>query len=144
VGELLVSDNKAYVCDSAKALDSVSNLGAVAMRLTFLRAIGMSDLQKAFQDGFENNNVDDSTAAIKQFMAAVSAGGDIPNGAALSFTGEKVADGEIVTYENAKGNAVSIKGGAGFIKSIFSLWLGNTGSDNGLKSLREKLVSCEI
>ena len=26
VGELLVSDNKAYVCDSAKALDSVSNL----------------------------------------------------------------------------------------------------------------------
>lgn len=144
VGELLVNDNKAYLCDPAKALDSVANLSGVAMRLTFLRAIGMSDLQKAFQDGFDNNNVDDSGAAIKQFMAAVTAGGDIPNGAVLSFTGEKVADGEIVTYENAKGTAVSVKGGAGFIKSIFSLWLGNPGSDGGLKALHDKLVSCQI
>ena len=143
VGELLVNDNKAYVCDSAKALDSLKNLNAIAMRLTFVRAIGMSDLQKAFTDGFDNNNVD-SDAAIKQFMDAVNKGGDIPNGAVLSFTGEKLSDGEAVTYENAKGVAVTVKGGAGFVRNIFSLWLGDTGSDSGLKALRDKLVSCQI
>ncbi len=144
VAELLVNDSSKYVCDEAKALDSLKNLNGVAVKLTFLRAVGMSDLQKAFTDGFDNNDVNADDAAIKKFMDAVAKGGDIANGATLSFTGEKLADGEAVTYENAKGQAVTVKGGAGFVRSIFALWLGNIGSDDGLKSLKDKLTTCQI
>jgi hypothetical protein len=144
VGELLVNDSRKYVCQSGKALESLKDLNGIAVRLTMLRAIGMSDLQKAFTDGFDNNDVDANSPAIKKFIDAVAKGGDIPNNSVLGFTGEKLADGEAVTYENATGKAVTVKGGAGFVSSIFSLWLGNPGSDGGLKSLRDKFTTCQI
>ncbi len=145
VGELLVNDSRKYVCKSDKALDSLKDLNGIAVRLTFaFRGIGMTDLQKAFSDGFDNNDVDASDAAVTKFMAAVNKGGDIPQGSVLSFTGEKLADGEAVTYENSKGKAVTVKGGPGFVRSIFSLWLGNPGSDDGLKKLRDKFTACQI
>ncbi len=145
VGELLVSDKTKYVCESDKALDSLKDLSGLAVRLQFLRAIDKSDLQTAFSEGFENNEIDANNEAIQNFLEVVSAGGNVPNGAVLAFTGEKLGDGsEAVTYENAKGQAVTVKGGAGFVRSIFALWLGNPGSDDGLKGLQQKLTNCEI
>jgi hypothetical protein len=105
----------------------------------------MSDLEKAFTDGIDNNNLNPNDADMKKFLAAIRAGGDIPNGSTLAFTGEKLADGsEAVTYENAKKQAVTIKGGAGFVHNVFALWLGNGGSDGGLNSLIENLTTCKF
>lgn len=144
VGELLVSDKSKYVCESEKALDSVKQLSGIAVRLQFLRGIDKSDLAKAFEEGFENNEIDARGESIQKFLEAVMNGGNIPNGAVLAFTGEKLADGEAVTYENAAGKAVTVRGGDGFIHSIFSLWLGNPGSDDGLKALQQKFTGCQI
>lgn len=145
VGELLVNDKNKYACNEGKSLESLKDLNGIAVKLTFKRAIGMTDLQKAFTDGFKNNHADANNPAVKEFMSKIVDGGNIPNGAKLVFTGEKLADGaEAVTYENAAGNAVTVKGGAGFVRSIFSLWLGDTGSDRGLKSLRDAFVNCQI
>jgi hypothetical protein len=143
VGELLVGDKNKFAC-KADALASLANQKAVAVKMTMLYSISADDLEKAFNDGFENNEISE-TPAIKAFVAAVKAGGRPASGTKIAFSGEKLEDGsEVVTYENPAGKATSIKGGAGFVKSVFSLWLGNTGSDNGLKNVRDNFVNCEV
>ncbi len=143
VGELLVSDKNKYACSEAKSLESLKDLSAIAVRLNIVRDITGDDMEKAFNDGFENNDVAE-TPAIKAFVASVKTGGKITNGSKVVITGEKLADGsEVVTYENA-GKVVSTKGGAGFVVGIFALWLGDTGSDSGLKNVRNNFVNCQI
>ena len=144
VGELLVNDNKAYVCDKSKALDSLKNLNAVAVHVSVTFSFEKAKLVAAFNDGFSANDVDTDNADIKKFLAVVQAGGDAPKGSTFTFAGEKLAGGvEAVTYEDSTGKATTIKGGAGFVRSIFSLWLGAT-DDSGLKDLNSKLQSCQI
>ncbi len=143
VGELLVNDKNKYACSEAKSLESLKDLSAIAVRLNLVRDITGDDMEKAFNDGFENNDVT-VNAEIEKFVASVKNGGKISNGSKVVITGEKLADGsEVVTYENA-GKAVSTKGSAGLVRSIFALWLGNTGSDGGLKSVRDNFVTCQI
>lgn len=144
VGELLVNDKNKYACSEAKSLESLKDLSGIAVKMTMQYNITADDLEKAFTDGFENNNITE-TPAIKAFVAAVKAGGKPVSGSKLAFTGEKLEDGsEVVTYENAAGKAVSIPGTAGFVRSVFSLWLGNPGSDGGLKNVRNNFVNCQI
>lgn len=143
VGELLVNDKNKYACKEEKSLDSLKDLSAIAVKMTMQFSITEADLEKAFSDGFEANDIVE-TPAIKAFVAAVKAGGKPVSGSKLAFTGEKLADGsEVVTYENAAGKATSIKGGAGFVRAVFSLWIGTT-DDSGLKGLRNNFVNCEI
>ena len=147
VGELLVNDNKKYVCDKSKAFSSLKDLSAIAVRLQFARSIGMDDLKKAFNDGFDNNDVNVSDPSIVKFLAGVTAGGDIPDASVLEFSGEKLVDGsEAVTYVAAHGKVNTVVGPAGsnLIKNIFGLWLGNPGSDGGLKHLNENFTTCQI
>lgn len=142
VGELLVNDKSKFAC-GGNALDSLKNLNGIAVRMSMLYSITADDMEKAFNDGFENNDIEE-TAAIKAFVAAVKAGGKPVSGSKIAFTGEKVGDAEVVTYENPAGKVTSIKGGAGFVRAVFSLWLGNPGSDSGLKNVRNNFVNCEI
>lgn len=144
VGELLVNDKNKYACNEGKSLESLKDLSGIAVKMTMVYSITEDDLEKAFTDGFENNNIAE-TPATKAFVAAVKAGGKPISGSKLAFTGEKLANGsEVVTYENAAGKAASISGPAGFVRSVFSLWLGNPGSDNGLKNVRDNFVNCQI
>ncbi|MGZ3741862.1 MAG: hypothetical protein ACXVB9_20970, partial [Bdellovibrionota bacterium] len=54
VGELLVDDNKKFVCDKAKALDSVANLNGIAMHITVMSGLFTKDkLVEAFNGGFK-------------------------------------------------------------------------------------------
>lgn len=144
VGELLVNDNKSYVCDKSKALDSLKNLNAVAVHVSVTFSFDKAKLVAAFNDGFSANNVDTGDADIQKFLAAVQAGGDAPKGSIFNFLGEKLPDGsEAVTYEDSTGKATTIHGKSGFVRSIFSLWLGST-DDSGLKDLNNKLQTCQI
>lgn len=142
VGELLVADKAKFAC-RGNALESLKDQAAVAVRMNMQYSITADDMEAAFQGGFENNNIAE-TPAIKAFVAAVKNGGKPTSGTKISFSGEKIGDKEIVTYENSAGVAKSIEGGAGFIKAVFSLWLGNPGSDNGLKNVRDNFVNCEV
>jgi len=141
--EVLVNDNKAYVCDQAKALDSLKNLSGVAIRINVLFSFGKDKLVEALNAGFEANDVDADNKDIQKFLAAVKAGPDAPKGDVIVFAGEKLADGsEAVTYEN-QGRAVTVKGASGLVRSIFGLWLGKT-DDSGLKTLNKNLTTCQM
>ena len=138
-----MGDKNKYAC-KGDALASLANQKAIAVKMTMLYSITADDLEKAFADGFENNNITE-TPAIKAFVAAVKAGGKPTAGSKIAFSGEKLEDGsEVVTYENPAGKATSIKGTSGFVKAIFSLWLGNPGFDSGLKNVRDNFVNCEV
>jgi Chalcone isomerase-like len=144
VGEFLVNDNKKYVCQADKAFDSLKNLSAVAMRLRFVYTVGASDLVKAYKDGFDANDVDYSKGTVKQFLDAATAGGGVSSGQEIVVAGEKLADGsEVVTLESADGKVVSVKGTAGFVHDVFSLWLGAT-ADGGAEALKQNIVNCKI
>jgi hypothetical protein len=144
VGEFLVNDSKAYVCDKSKALDSLANLSAVAMHVSVTFSFDKSKLLAAFNDGFSANDVNPDDADIQKFLALVQAGGDAPKGSTFNFLGERLPDGsEAVTYEDPAGKATTLHGKSGFVRNIFSLWLGNT-DDSGLKDLNGKLQSCQI
>jgi hypothetical protein len=59
----------------------------------------------------------------------------------MIVAGHRLADGsEQIVYENSAGQSVSINGTAGFVKSIFSIWLGQT-TDSELEALRTLLIT---
>lgn len=106
----------------------------------FVRTVGSGDVQNAFRDSLLANQVDPDSESVKAFLDAVSAGGDAVNGKTLVIVGEKLADGtEVITFENNQGQAIPIHGASGFVKQIFSIWLGKT-IDSGLGSLKKTIL----
>jgi hypothetical protein len=143
VGELLVNDKSKFACGSEKAIDSLANLNAIAVRMNMVFSISSEDMNKAFSEGFESNDIT-VTPEIQKFVDLVKKNPNMPKkGSVITFTGEKVGSKEIVTYEDSSGVAKSVEGGAGFVRAVFSLWLGNA-SDSGLKNLRNNFVKCQI
>ena len=144
VGELLVNDSNKYVCKADKAFDSLKDLSAVVVRLRFVYTVGASDLVKAFRDGFDANDVNYSKGKVKEFMDAVAANGGVENGQEAVVAGEKLADGsEAVTYQAANGTVKTITGPAGFVREVFSLWLGAT-VDGGAEAVKQNFVNCKV
>lgn len=145
VGEVLVNDDKKFVCDRAKALDSVANLSAISVRVSVTSGLfSKAKLVEALDNGFEANDVNVDGKDIKALMAVVNAGAAPATGAVITFSGEKLTDGsEVVTYEDGKSAAKSIHGSAGFIKAVFSNWLGKT-NDSDLEKLISTLTACKI
>ncbi len=140
VAQLLMNDPSRFVRTDAGALDSVDNESTLAMQLNFVRSVGSGDVKNAFRDSLVANQADPDSESVKAFLDAVSAGGDAANGKTLVIVGEKLTDGtEVVTFENNQGQATSIHGATGFVKQIFSIWLGKT-TDSGLGSLKKAIL----
>ena len=140
VAQLLMNDPSRFVRTDSGALESLDNEATVVVQMSFVRTVGSNEVQNAFRDSLVANQIDPESESIKAFLAAVSAGGDASNGKALTLVGEKLADGsEVVTYENNQGEATSIHSGAGFVKQVFSIWLGET-TDGGLASLKKSIL----
>lgn len=142
VGELLVSDKSKYGCSEANSLNSLDNLEGVAVKLHINWSITEAQLEEAFTGGFEANKVQ-ITPEIQKFMDSIRNGGAIPSGSNVIVAAERVNGKEIVTYQNATGQAFSTEGGQGFIRAILGLWVGKT-RDGGLKDLRNNFVNCKI
>jgi hypothetical protein len=141
-GEVLVDNKDKYDCRGA-SLASLKDQKAVVIRINVLFSFGKSKLVEALESGFEANDVDAEDADVRAVLAKIQAGPDAPRGAVILFAGEKLPDGtEALTYEN-QGKAVTVKGKAGLVKNIMSLWLGKT-DDSGLKNLNKNLTNCLI
>jgi hypothetical protein len=124
---------------SEGALASLDKSNALAMQLNFLRDVDAKDVQGAFQDALKENGVNVEDAAVKKFLEAVKAGGGAKEGKTLVVAAERKGGKEIVTYEDSAGKAEAIEGGPGFIRQIFSLWLGKA-TDSGVENLQAGIL----
>ncbi|WP_413581428.1 chalcone isomerase family protein [Bdellovibrio sp. HCB288] len=138
IGELFVADIAKF--KKAEPLSSVKDQKAIAIQLHFLRDVDAENVQKSFKEALTANSVDLSDASIKQFLDAVSQGGEAKSGKAITILGTRLKDGnEKISYETTSGPTTEIKGSAGFIEKIFSIWLGNP-SDDGVAQLKKSIL----
>ncbi len=110
------------------------------MQLHFLRSVDGDTVQKSFKEALKTNKIDTEDAAVKQFLDSVSKGGEAKEGKSLSVLGAKLKDGtEAILYETTAGNLSEIKGPAGFIEKVFSIWLGKP-ADSGVAELKKAFL----
>lgn len=140
VGQLLVSNAGAFVRDLDKALDSLDAMNAVALRMSFLRSVEVEKLLENYKLGMEANGLNVAAPDVQGFLQAVQDGGEAQGGQDVVIVGEKLADGtELVTYQNSEGKTNTVKGTAGFVKGIFSLWIGKT-IEKETEELKKNLI----
>ncbi|WP_413561416.1 chalcone isomerase family protein [Bdellovibrio sp. HCB209] len=138
VGELYVSDIAKF--KKTDALSSVKDQKAVAIQLHFLRDVDADNVQKSFKEALAANSVSLDDAAIKQFLDAVSKGGEAKEGKALTILGARLKDGtEKISYETTSGTVSEIAGPAGLIEKVFAIWLGKP-SDDGVAKLKSSIL----
>ncbi|QLY27104.1 chalcone isomerase family protein [Bdellovibrio sp. KM01] len=138
VGELYVADLAKF--KKADALASLKDQKAVAIQLHFLRAVDGENVQKSFKEALTANAVSLDDASLKQFLDAVSKGGEAKEGKALTILGSRMKDGsEKISYETTAGTVTEIKGSSGLIEKVFSIWLGKP-ADDGVAELKKSLL----
>jgi hypothetical protein len=140
VGQLFVADFAKFHRDDKEVLNSLAEQSAAAIQMHFLRSVDADTVQKSFRDSFSANSVNLEDASIKQFLDAVKNGGAAEDKKNLTILGVKGADGtETIYYENSAEKVSQIKGSAGFIKNVFSIWLGKP-SDDGVAQLKKSML----
>jgi hypothetical protein len=140
VGELFVADLAKINKTEDAALDSVAAQPAAAFQLHFLRKVDAETVLKSFKESFTMNSINVEDASIKQLLEAVKNGGAAEEGKTLTLFALKNADNtESVTYEGSNGKSTTITGPTGFMKNVFSLWLGKP-SDDGVADLKKSIL----
>lgn len=138
VGELFVSDIAKFKKDDA--LNSLKDQKAVAIQLHFLRDVDADNVQKSFKEALTVNSVSLDDASVKQFLDAVSKGGEAKDGKSLTILGSRLKDGtDKITYETTAGAVTEIKGPAGLIEKVFAIWLGKP-ADDGVGQLKASIL----
>ncbi|WP_413578634.1 chalcone isomerase family protein [Bdellovibrio sp. HCB290] len=138
VGELYVADPAKL--NKADPLSSMKDQQAVAIQLHFLREVDADNVQKSFKEALKTNSVSLDDSSVKQFLDAVSKGGEAEKGKALTILGTRLKDGaEKISYETTTGSITEIKGPAGLIEKVFSIWLGKP-SDDGVAQLKKSML----
>ncbi|UYL08182.1 chalcone isomerase family protein [Bdellovibrio sp. SKB1291214] len=138
VGELFTSDPTKF--KKSDALTSVKDQKAIAVQLHFLRDVDAENVQKSFKEALTANSVNIEDASIKQFLDAVNKGGEAKQGKSLTILGSRLKDGsEKISYETTSGTVTEVKGSAGLVEKVFSIWLGKP-SDNGVADLKKSIL----
>ena len=137
VGEFFVADKASFKKD--QALTSVAQQPAAAIRLHFLRDVDSANIEKSFIEALSANKVDAKDAAIAEFLAAVRGGGEAKENSSMTIAAQKVGADEFIHYESPSGKLSSIKGSAGFIQKIFSIWFGQP-ADSGIADLQSSIL----
>lgn len=141
VGQLLVADPARFSRTMDGALDSVGTMKSAAIRLDFLRTVEAQTVQSSFKDSLLVNQVDLNLPALHEFLDTVASGGDATQGKALTLIGEKLTEStDAVTYEDTAGKVTTITGPTGFMRDIFSIWLGKS-ADSGVEHLKRLLIA---
>jgi hypothetical protein len=97
--------------------------------LRFVRGVGRKDIVKAWNEGFERNTPAE-TASLRQRLDLLDAWmGDVAKGQEMSFT---YVPGSGVTVA-IDGRARGVIPGDDFARALFSVWLGPSPADAGLK-----------
>jgi hypothetical protein len=141
VVELLVDDASKFVASYEKIQESVNSMSTVALKMTFLRNVESASIAQSFQDALVNNEIDTTQPEYKTLYEALTAGTDFKKGTSFAVVIEKVSEeNDVVTYQNADDQEVSITGKRGFFEGFLSIWLGNTTKDPGLDSAKKQLA----
>lgn len=139
-GQLFVSDLKTFKKSESEALGSLKDQKAAAVQMHFLRDVDADNVQKSFKEALKANGINTDETSIKEFLEAVSKGGEAQEGKVLTVLGAKIKDGsEMISYETTSGQASQIKGTTGFIEKVFSIWLGKP-ADDGVGQLKKSLL----
>lgn len=140
VAQILVDQPARFQKDENKALASLDESNSAAIRLTFLRTVEADKVQVSFQDALRANGITAQDSETSKFLNAVNAGGDAEQGKALTIVVSKKADGsETLAYENTSGKVSVIEGSKGFMRKVFSIWLGKP-VDNDIAALKKQLL----
>ena len=140
VAQLFVSEPELFKRTETEALSSLDSMQTVVISMTFTRDVDVEKLTNAWEAGFIANDVDRSKPEIQSFLDAVKTGGSVKETKSLVIVGEKLPDGqETIIYENISGDTQTISGQTGFIRDIFSAWLGQS-SDSRLEDLKTQLL----
>lgn len=141
VAQVMVSSPDRFVKKDHDALKSLDDSETVAIQLTFLRTVDAATVQSSFHEALSVNNVDMNNEAIKNFLTAVSQGGDATSGNNLTVVIQKHSDGsESLVYEDSTGKQSKVDGAKGLTQKIMSMWLG-TPADAGVASLKSDILS---
>lgn len=125
---LYLADGQTFDRTDAGALNSLDGQKQLAMILKFRREVDAKRVIDSFKEAFTANDIKFDAPGIKEFLKAVEVGGPALEGKTLSIVGVKeAAGGETLIYENAKGEAATIKGSTGLIKQVMSIWFGKMG-----------------
>jgi hypothetical protein len=140
VGEFFAVSPAKIVKSAEGALASLGAEKVVALRLTFVRDVGGEKVSGGFREALEENKVNLDAPSVKQFLDAVTSGGAVKYHQALTVVGEKVERGkEAISYESAAGRVFRIQGESGFVRDIFSIWLGKI-NDSGLQNFKDEIL----
>ncbi|MDG0818287.1 chalcone isomerase family protein [Bdellovibrio svalbardensis] len=140
VGELFASSPEKFKKSETEALGSLKDQKVIAIQLHFLRNVDADNVQKSFKEALKANNINLDDSNVKQFLDSVAQGGEAKEGKTLTILGAKLKDGsEEVIYETTSGNTSSIKGNAGFVEKVFSIWLGKS-ADDGVAHLKASIL----
>lgn len=140
VGQLFVSNPETFKKSESEALASIKGQKAVAVQLHFLRDVDADNVRKSFVEALNANKVDTNDAAVKQFLDSVAQGGEAKEKKTLTILGAQLPNGqETVLYETTSGNISAIKGPAGLVEKVFSIWLGKS-ADDGVAQLKKSIL----
>ncbi|MGE5085705.1 MAG: hypothetical protein ACM3MG_05345 [Bacillota bacterium] len=138
IGELFASDLSKF--NKENPLPSLKDQKAVAIQLHFLRSVDAENVQKSFKEALKANDINLDDVSIKQFLDAVAKGGESKDGKTLTIVGAKLKNGsEQISYETTSGITTEIKGTAGLVEKIFSIWLGKP-ADDGVAHLKKSIL----
>jgi len=140
VGALYVADLAKFKKSPSEALNSLPEASPAALQLHFLRDVDAGKVQSSFIEALEANHVDLKKPEVQKFLDAVKNGGEAKKNSTLTVFGHKKSDGsEVIVYEDSNLKATTISGGPGFLREIFSIWLGLS-SDEGVAKLKADLL----
>lgn len=142
VAQMFSSQPEHFVRTDSNALDSLAQMDTVAIRLQFFRTVDAEDLKKAYFKALRANNVSMDSPEIQQLLTAAESAGEASKGKEFVFVGTRQNGAEHIFLQGTNGKIFEVVGGEGFIRDIFSMWLGQTTSKHG-DALKAGLISTQ-
>jgi len=139
VAQLFGADPKSFAgTNSESALNSLVFSPAMAMRMTFLRTVSGARIEESFRKACEANGIDPSEGSFSRFLAIVKAGLYVKKGDSILVWGLK-ENGKDVVFYRVGGKTERVEGESGFLRQVFSLWLGKP-VDSGMEKLQKEIL----
>ena len=127
-----------------RALDSLDQVPAVAMHLTFERSVSPQQLSDSLNAAMTANGYDvKGDADLRALARAIGSTGEIPSGSVCILAAVRVdPDTDLVVYQSPSGTISSVRGRSGFKHALMSAWFGKP-ADAGLRALRDDILGTQ-
>lgn len=138
VAQLFVSDVNALRDPQKGGLASLDAMKSIAIHMTItMDSLSNKKVVNAYKEALKDNNgINLADKDINDFLEAAKKIGDVVKGDTIVMVG---LDSDTLVLES-KGQELGRIKSAGLVKKVMSIWLGKTGSDDGLKNLKKELI----